>query len=61
MKKIPDKYWKQAHHSILLFGRHQCVAKNHDHSICLLRIKDKLQKNEIAQKAMAKICEGQQI
>lgn len=61
MKKIPDKYWKQAHHSILLFGRYQCVAKNHDHSICLLRIKDKLQKNEIAQKAMAKICEDQQI
>lgn len=35
---LPPELWRQAHHSILLFGRYQCVARKHDHSVCLERI-----------------------
>lgn len=35
---LPSELWRQAHHSILLFGRYQCIARKHEHSICLERI-----------------------
>lgn len=40
--KLPDSIWRQAHHSILLFGRYQCVARKHDHDICKARIAEVL-------------------
>lgn len=36
--KLPPSIWHQAHHSILLFGRYQCVARKHDHTECLARL-----------------------
>lgn len=54
-EKLPEEIWYQAHHSILLFGRHQCVARKHDHSECLKRIKKALPDNEIAKKAFQKM------
>lgn len=53
--KLPEDIWYQAHHSILLFGRHQCVARQHAHSECLARIKDTLPDNETAKSAFQKI------
>ncbi len=35
MKQIPKDRWSVAHHWILFFGRYQCIARNHDHTICL--------------------------
>lgn len=54
-KKLPEKMWYQAHHSILLFGRHQCVARKHDHLECLERIESTLAESETAQKAFQKM------
>lgn len=54
-EKLPDKIWYQAHHSILLFGRHQCVAGKHDHAECLKRIKEKLPENSTTEKALKKM------
>jgi len=53
--KLPEEMWYPAHHSILLFGRHQCVARKHDHRQCLERIKEKLPENEIAKSAFKKM------
>ncbi|GAA3012111.1 endonuclease III [Tetragenococcus solitarius] len=53
--KLPEEMWYPAHHSILLFGRHQCVARKHDHRQCLERIKEKLPENEIAKSALKKM------
>lgn len=36
---LPAEEWRQAHHAILLFGRYQCIARQHDHAVCLARIK----------------------
>lgn len=55
MAKLPEEIWYQAHHSILLFGRHQCVARKHDHTKCLERIKDALPKTETAKTAFQKL------
>jgi len=55
--KLPEEMWYQAHHSILLFGRHQCVARKHDHSECLKRIKDALSENEAANNGFHKMTE----
>lgn len=35
---LPEKSWRQSHHSILLFGRYQCTARRHDHGLCLKRL-----------------------
>ncbi len=35
MKKLPSEMWSIAHHRLIFFGRYQCTARNHDHSICL--------------------------
>ena len=40
--KLPASIWRQAHHSILLFGRYQCVARKHDHDKCIERIEEVL-------------------
>lgn len=44
--KLPDSIWRQAHHSILLFGRYQCVARKHDHNKCIARIEEVLGEEE---------------
>ncbi len=41
--KLPPELWYQAHHSILLFGRYQCVARNHDHDECIQLIEKQIQ------------------
>lgn len=43
--KLPPETWFQAHHSILLFGRYQCVARQHNHDECIRLIEEKIQKN----------------
>lgn len=53
--KLPEKMWFQAHHSILLFGRHQCVARKHNHTECLKRIKEALPQNDTAKNAFQKM------
>lgn len=55
MDKLPKDLWYQAHHSILLFGRHQCVAHKHDHSECLNRIKNALPENDTTKIAFQKM------
>ena len=35
MKKLPSEMWSIAHHRLIFFGRYQCTARNHEHSICL--------------------------
>lgn len=40
---LPPELWRQAHHSILLFGRYQCIARKHDHAVCLERIQSVLE------------------
>ncbi|SEK36901.1 DNA-(apurinic or apyrimidinic site) lyase /endonuclease III [Carnobacterium iners] len=35
MKKLPSEMWSIAHHRLIFFGRYQCTARNHDHTICL--------------------------
>lgn len=42
VEKLPEDQLFQAHHSILLFGRYQCVARNHDHSECIRLIEDNM-------------------
>ncbi|MCZ0717398.1 endonuclease III [Aerococcus kribbianus] len=37
-EKLPENMWRQAHLSILHFGRYQCVARKHDHQECLDRL-----------------------
>lgn len=54
-KKLPDEKWFPAHQSILEFGRHQCVARPHDHEECLECIKEVLPENEISQSAYEKM------
>ena len=54
-EKLPPEMWYPAHHSILLFGRHQCVARKHDHTKCLARIEKALPNNEVAKKAFRKM------
>lgn len=44
---LPADNWRQAHHSILLFGRYQCTARHHDHQECLNRIKTELPDNDL--------------
>ncbi|GMA08419.1 endonuclease III [Tetragenococcus halophilus subsp. flandriensis] len=53
--KLPEDMWYPAHHSILLFGRYQCIARKHDHSQCLKRIKESMPENEIAVSALKKM------
>jgi len=53
--KLPEEMWYPAHHSILLFGRYQCVARKHDHSQCIKRIKESMPENEIAANALKKM------
>lgn len=55
MDHLPKKSWRQAHHSILLFGRHQCIARKHDHSACVARIQKELPNNRIGQIIIDKI------
>lgn len=55
--KLPDEWWYQAHHSILLFGRYQCVARKHDHAQCLSRIDQALEGQEGAQAIMEKLAQ----
>lgn len=35
MEKLPLEMWSIAHHRLIFFGRYQCIARNHDHSVCL--------------------------
>lgn len=35
MKKLPPEMWSIAHHRLIFFGRYQCPARNHDHTVCL--------------------------
>lgn len=35
MKKLPPEMWSIAHHRLIFFGRYQCTARNHDHTVCL--------------------------
>lgn len=35
MKQLPENMWSVAHHRLIFFGRYQCIARNHDHTICL--------------------------
>ena len=35
MKKLPPEMWSVAHHRLIFFGRYQCPARNHDHTVCL--------------------------
>lgn len=35
MKKLPPEMWSMAHHRLIFFGRYQCTARNHDHTVCL--------------------------
>lgn len=44
VEKLPKEHWYQSHHSILLFGRYQCVARQHDHEECIRLVKDHLPK-----------------
>ena len=44
VEKLPKEHWYQSHHSILLFGRYQCVARKHDHEECIRLVKDHLPK-----------------
>ncbi|WP_256729360.1 endonuclease III domain-containing protein [Tetragenococcus halophilus] len=53
--KLPEDMWYPAHHSILLFGRYQCIARKHDHSECIERIKENMPENEIAASALEKM------
>ncbi|MDN6640182.1 MAG: endonuclease III [Tetragenococcus sp.] len=53
--KLPEEMWYPAHHSILLFGRYQCVARKHDHTECLRRIKEQMPENEITENAFKKM------
>ncbi|GMA46687.1 MULTISPECIES: endonuclease III [Tetragenococcus] len=53
--KLPEQMWYPAHHSILLFGRYQCVARKHDHNECLQRIKESLPEDEVAESAFEKM------
>ena len=55
MEKLPDSCWHQAHHSILLFGRYQCIARKHDHQVCLDRLQSVLPETSLAQEAFDKI------
>lgn len=55
MNHLPAEYWRQAHHSILLFGRYQCVARSHDHQKCLERIKNELPQNDLGEQIYALI------
>lgn len=54
-QKLPSEWWYQAHHSILLFGRYQCVARRHDHGECLLRIQDHLSEQVDSKEIMSKL------
>lgn len=36
MRKIPQSLWVQAHHTMLFFGRYQCMARNPKCSVCPL-------------------------
>ncbi|GAA5422487.1 endonuclease III [Tetragenococcus halophilus] len=53
--KLPEDMWYPAHHSIWLFGRYQCIARKHDHSECIERIKENMPENEIAASALEKM------
>lgn len=55
MEKLPEDIWYQAHHSLLLFGRHQCVARKHDHEKCLERIREALPETKTAHTAFQKL------
>lgn len=55
MEKLPDSCWHQAHHSILLFGRYQCIARKHDHQVCLDRLHSALPETSLAQEAFDKM------
>lgn len=57
-EKLPENMWYQAHHSILLFGRHQCIARNHDHAECLKRLEIVLPDSEVAKNAFQKMSAG---
>ncbi len=35
MKKLPPEMWSIAHHRLIFFGRYQCTARSHDHTVCL--------------------------
>lgn len=52
---LPEDTWAQAHHSILLFGRYQCVARKHDHESCLERLAPIANKTKPGQLAMEKL------
>lgn len=41
MKQLPKDMWSIAHHWILFFGRYQCIARSHDHNVCLQLLKEK--------------------
>ncbi|RLK63311.1 endonuclease III [Atopobacter sp. AH10] len=49
---LPEDLWTDAHHSILLFGRYQCTARNHDHKACLKRLAEVLKENPDASEAI---------
>lgn len=40
MKQLPKDMWSIAHHRLIFFGRYQCTARNHDHSVCLQLLKE---------------------
>lgn len=42
--KLPPEMWFQAHHSILLFGRYQCIARPHNHDECIRLIEEEIAK-----------------
>ena len=40
MKQLPKEIWGIAHHRLIFFGRYQCIARNHDHDVCLQLLKE---------------------
>lgn len=38
--KLPIDMWSQAHHQLIFFGRYQCPARKHDHSVCIEKLNE---------------------
>ncbi len=49
-KVLPPSLWRQSHHSILLFGRYQCVARKHEHQVCIERLKQVMEEAELLER-----------
>lgn len=42
MEKLPEELWSIAHHRLIFFGRYQCPARTHDHSVCIEKLKQQM-------------------